>query len=245
VATKIGQVAQELARTNPWWRDPEWAAKDPDLRKVLDANLGYRSPCLEGLIEGGLYLLRGPRRVGKTVTVKQTIQDLIGRGIPPQSIIRIAADAWSADDIRTVVQNMALLDQQVEIFSSNLDVQIQGHAGFSASWEIEYESDYFSGIPLNLSDGSSRGVGTFNGQGSSRPSAIIFSPHFDVMDIHVHRNHPFPRTEARSLWIFATKTVPMSLLPWFGTVICAEAPRPRVHHIVASTGTQIRTSITS
>jgi len=60
------------------------------------------------LVEGGLYLLRGPRRVGKTVTVKQTIESLIQQGVAPQAIIRIAADAWSANDLRTVVQNTAL-----------------------------------------------------------------------------------------------------------------------------------------
>jgi predicted AAA+ superfamily ATPase len=108
MATKIGQVAQELARTNPWWRDEGWASKDPDLRKVLDTDLGYRSNCLDGLVDGGLYLLRGPRRVGKTVTVKQTIETLIQRGVTPQAIVRIAADAWSANDLRTVVQNAAL-----------------------------------------------------------------------------------------------------------------------------------------
>ena len=108
MGTKIGQVAQELARTNPWWRTPDWAVTDPDLRAVLDIGLGYRSPCLENLTEGGLYLLRGPRRVGKTVAVKQTVEDLIAAGVRPQAIVRIAADAWSAADLRTVVQNAAL-----------------------------------------------------------------------------------------------------------------------------------------
>ncbi|WP_086055629.1 AAA family ATPase [Protofrankia coriariae] len=78
------------------------------MRAVRDSGLGYRSPCLDGLVNGGLYLLRGPRRVGKTVAVKQTIVDLVGRGTPPQTIVRIAADAWSAEDLRTVVQNTAL-----------------------------------------------------------------------------------------------------------------------------------------
>lgn len=108
MATKIGQIAQELARTNPWWRTDDWAATDPDMRVVLDAGLGYRSACLDNLVEGGLYLLRGPRRVGKTVALKQTIESLVSAGIPRQSIVRIAADAWSADDLRTVVQNVAL-----------------------------------------------------------------------------------------------------------------------------------------
>lgn len=108
MATKIGQLAQELARTNSWWRGSRWAATDPDLRVVRDTALDYQSPCLDDLTPGGLYLLRGPRRVGKTVAVKQTIERLIGSGVNPKSIVRVAADAWAAEDLRTLVQNTAL-----------------------------------------------------------------------------------------------------------------------------------------
>jgi uncharacterized protein len=108
VATRIGQFAQEIARMNPWWRSSAWQETDPDLRAVRDSGLRYRSSCLDGLVSGGLYLLRGPRRVGKTVSVKQAIVSLLDRGIPPLAIVRVAADGWSASDLRTVVQNVAL-----------------------------------------------------------------------------------------------------------------------------------------
>jgi predicted AAA+ superfamily ATPase len=108
MATRIGQVAQEIARMNPWWRSPEWASADPDLRSVRDSGLGYRSPCLDSLRPGGLYLLRGPRRVGKTVSVKQAIASLLEDGVPPLAVIRVAADGWAANDLRTLVQNVAL-----------------------------------------------------------------------------------------------------------------------------------------
>ncbi len=108
MTTKIGQIGQELARTNPWWRTPAWADQDQDLRAVRDSGLGYRSPCLDDLVDGGLYLLRGPRRVGKTVAVKQAVASLLERGMPPLAIVRLAADGWSASEIRTVVQNVAL-----------------------------------------------------------------------------------------------------------------------------------------
>ena len=93
---------------NPWWRSPDWAEADHDLREVRDSGLGYRSPCLDNLQPGGLYLLRGPRRVGKTVSVKQAIQSLLASGVPPLAIVRFAADGWLANDLRTLVQNVAL-----------------------------------------------------------------------------------------------------------------------------------------
>lgn len=108
MATSIGQVAQELTRLNPWWRDPDWHRIDPDLHEVEDTQLHYQSSVLDDLHPGSLYILRGPRRVGKTVAVKQKIKELIDAGTSPRTIVRVAADGWSAKDIRTLVQNVAL-----------------------------------------------------------------------------------------------------------------------------------------
>ena len=108
MATKIGQLAQEISRLNPWWREPTWATHDPDLRDVAATGLGYRHHVLDDLQSGCLYILRGPRRVGKTVAVKQHIDGLLTDATPPTSIVRVAADGWSAKEIRTVVQNTAL-----------------------------------------------------------------------------------------------------------------------------------------
>jgi uncharacterized protein len=108
VATKIGQHAQEISRLNPWWREATWAEHDPDLRDVAATGLGHRHSVLDDLLPGCLYILRGPRRVGKTVAVKQHIQELLTSGVPPTSVVRIAADGWGSKEIRTVVQNTAL-----------------------------------------------------------------------------------------------------------------------------------------
>ena len=102
-------MATELARTNPWWRDSAgWTALDIDLRPVAATGLGYRSECLDNLAPGALHILRGPRRVGKTVAVKQAVQSLLAAGTPAHAIVRVAADGWSANDLRTVVQNASL-----------------------------------------------------------------------------------------------------------------------------------------
>ncbi len=108
VATKIGLLAQELSRLNPWWRDPAWSIADPDLRDALATGLGYRPDVLADLLPGCLYVLRGPRRVGKTVAVKFQIEELLNRGVPPTSIVSVAVDGWGAKELRTVVQNVAL-----------------------------------------------------------------------------------------------------------------------------------------
>lgn len=58
----------------------------------------------------GLYLLYGPRRVGKTVAVKRTIQSLLANGTEPLQIIRVSVDGWRANRLGMLhdyVTNMA------------------------------------------------------------------------------------------------------------------------------------------
>lgn len=109
MATKIGQMAQEMAATNPWWRDPErWHIADRDLRAAEAEGITYTPPVLDALQPGSMYLLRGPRRVGKTVAVKRKIRQLIDHGVHPHTIVRAAVDGWNAKDVRTLVHNVAL-----------------------------------------------------------------------------------------------------------------------------------------
>ncbi len=42
MATRIGTLAQRLARGNPWWRDAAWAAKDPDLQDAAAVDIAYQ-----------------------------------------------------------------------------------------------------------------------------------------------------------------------------------------------------------
>ncbi|NEE02604.1 ATP-binding protein [Phytoactinopolyspora halotolerans] len=103
MATKVGALAQALAAANPWWRDDSWDLVDPDLVEVARSGIEYRPQCLDDLASGGLYVLRGPRRVGKTVETKRTVADLIASGVAPRRIIRMAVDGWRADELRTLV----------------------------------------------------------------------------------------------------------------------------------------------
>src|ERR1035437_1792277 len=106
--TKIGILSETLAGLNPWWRTETWAAADRDLVRVRNSGLGYEADVLRDLQPGGLYVLRGPRRVGKTVASKQAIARLIDAGIPRLAIVRYAADGMSESDLRSLVQRVAL-----------------------------------------------------------------------------------------------------------------------------------------
>lgn len=99
-----GEAQQLLTATNRWWRDPVgWHATDPDLREAAEAPYDYRAGVLSDLTPGGLYVLRGPRRVGKTVAVKHAIRDLIASGVAPRRIAHMAVDGLRGRDLPLVV----------------------------------------------------------------------------------------------------------------------------------------------
>ena len=93
-----------LTATNRWWRDPTgWSADDPDLREAARAPFQYRADVLSDLTPGGLYVLRGPRRVGKTVAIKDAVRDLVVSGTPPRSIVHMAVDGLRSRDLGLLV----------------------------------------------------------------------------------------------------------------------------------------------
>ena len=98
-----------LARTS-WWAEPRtWILRDPDLIRVRKAPFEYSAGVLRNLTPGGLYLLRGPRRVGKSVELKKTIEQLIASGRDPRRILHVAADRLAAGDLQRIVDAAAPL----------------------------------------------------------------------------------------------------------------------------------------
>lgn len=117
-------LAQERTKTgllwldgqqNPWWRaaaagaDPlAWTATDRSLRVRQSYDLGYRSEVLDDVarapLSSSLYLLRGPRRVGKSVALKDLIARLCVRpDLNPWQVIYLPVDTFSAQDLRRAV----------------------------------------------------------------------------------------------------------------------------------------------
>lgn len=101
---KQGDVQRLLSATNRWWRDPiGWTDVDPDLREAAEAPYDY-VPCpLDDLVSGGLYVLRGPRRVGKSVEVKRAIRALLLADVEPRRIVHVSVDGWRAGNLGLLV----------------------------------------------------------------------------------------------------------------------------------------------
>ena len=105
----VEELRYMLARTS-WWSEPRtWILRDPDLIQARKAPFEYSAGVLGNLVPGGLYLLRGPRRVGKSVEVKKTIEKLVLSGEDPRRILHVAADRLVAADLQRVVDAAALM----------------------------------------------------------------------------------------------------------------------------------------
>jgi predicted AAA+ superfamily ATPase len=101
---KPGDVIQQITSFNPWWQDDSWERRDVQLRAATSSGLNYAPAVLADIPEGSLVLLRGPRRVGKSVALKRSVVEAIGSGVPRRSIIHAAVDGWRAGDLRTLVE---------------------------------------------------------------------------------------------------------------------------------------------
>jgi uncharacterized protein len=99
-------IRQRLRDRNPWWRAGTtgdrhaWAEVDETLREAERHEIGYRPDILDDVAPGGLYILRGPRRVGKSVVVKRLISSLLEHGVEPLRIVYLALNDFSTNDLR-------------------------------------------------------------------------------------------------------------------------------------------------
>jgi len=97
MAINEGDVARAVRRDSPWWRDLNWVKTDRDLRDAAAQGIAYDPDPLGTLVDDGLYLLYGPRRVGKTVSLKRKIHQLLSTGLNPLQVVRVSVDGWSAN----------------------------------------------------------------------------------------------------------------------------------------------------
>lgn len=94
-----GQLGRRLIEQNAWWQKPNWEQDDPDLRAARAAPFGYRPDPLAGIAPDGLYLLLGPRRVGKSVEIKRAIASAIASGIDRRRVVYFSCDGMVAGDL--------------------------------------------------------------------------------------------------------------------------------------------------
>ena len=78
------QLRRLLAERSPWRARAGWEADDPDLRAAGRLSLDYEPEPLADIHAPGLYVLRGPRRVGKSLELKRTVARLLAARRRPE-----------------------------------------------------------------------------------------------------------------------------------------------------------------
>jgi predicted AAA+ superfamily ATPase len=229
VGTRLGQLTQEFARANFWWRDPLWDRRDPDLLEVEQSGLGYEADALNDLAAGSLYILRGPRRVGKSVTLKQLVRELITQGHNPLSIVHLAVDGWTDREIRTAVQNAALPPLPEGVHRTWLFDEISSVSGDWAQqikWLRDNDSD-FRGSTVVLTGSHagalSEATGTLAGRRGrdTHLDRFLFPMGFRTFVNLMMRDNP-PPAATLGLELLRTDTAKATyadLIPWIDDLV--------------------------
>lgn len=108
--TNNGVSIGELANQNPWWKTEQFPSDDPEKEKYEKSSFKW-NPRLSKILENKdvIYTLRGPRRVGKTTSLKIIIEQYLSEGITPRNIFYFSCDRLDnlpfrgKDDLASVI----------------------------------------------------------------------------------------------------------------------------------------------
>lgn len=92
---------------NPWWQDPENIAQDPHLLAIQGRTYRFTPSFLEYLTlgAGDIFILRGPRQVGKTTSLKLMIERLLHQNVEPDSILYLSCEG--IESFRELQRNLS------------------------------------------------------------------------------------------------------------------------------------------
>lgn len=83
----------DLADWNEWWKTGYLSPNDPNMLDWSRSTFKWRPRLKKTFEEEDVtYILRGPRRIGKTTLLKLKIKSLLEKGIVPQNIFFYPCD---------------------------------------------------------------------------------------------------------------------------------------------------------
>jgi len=94
----------DLSYWNKWWGNNKAIYEDTNIQDWFSSTFKW-VPRLEKTIENEevIYVLRGPRRVGKTTLLKLRIQSLLNQGVTPENIFYYPCDALETPNQLTTI----------------------------------------------------------------------------------------------------------------------------------------------
>jgi len=131
----------DIVKQNAWWKQgKEFVQYDEDLQGAQPIFFKRKEIILK---HGGIYILRGPRQVGKTTYLKETIKNLIEDGIPGRDIFYLSLDSFtSRREMRNAIEYFLnstrdsagiylLLDEITSVEDWNLELKFIADQGIT------------------------------------------------------------------------------------------------------------------
>lgn len=224
-----GELVRALSAGNAWWRDPAWEREDRDLRAAASA-LRYEPMPLADIVPDGLYVLRGPRRVGKSLELKRTVSRLIGHGVEPRRIVHFACDELRRGDLQRLVSVAdRVLTRGVAGPRYWLFDEITSVAGWPEAIKWLRDNTSFGADCVVLTGSSSRDLAEAQKQLAGRRGAagnsdrLLLPMSFRRFAIALgHGDVPQPPSVlARDFLSSATDTALLELAPWLDALLSA------------------------
>ena len=216
------EIRARLGQINPWWRaaaaqsDPlAWADDDRLLRDRAQYDLGYRSTVLDDLakdkLDDRLILLRGPRRVGKSVVLKDTALFLCRRrDVDPRQVIYLPADAMTARDLTRALVLGRELTRSVDTVGPVRRVwlldEVTGIDGWTSTLKYQRDNTAFGDDTVVCTGSSWSDTGEIerdllagrSGSGNSRRLRLLHPMRF--RDVIAVTRPDVPRPRPVSVW---------------------------------------------
>lgn len=135
---KIGEIVNQ----NPWWKHGEkFVLFDKNLKEAKEKPIFFERKRID-LDKGNIYVLRGPRQVGKTTYIKDSINKLIGKGTDSNHILYLSTDFFvSRRELRNAIAYF--INKNIDV--TDLYVFID-EITFIKDWNLELKYISDSGI---------------------------------------------------------------------------------------------------
>ncbi len=131
----------EIISQNPWWKHgAEFIRYDHGLQKAKP--IFFKRKWIEPK-KGDIFILRGPRQVGKTTYLKYTVKKLIENGVPPKDIFYLSLDFFTSrremrnaidyfiNSTRDSAEIYLFLDEITSIEDWNLELKYMADQGIT------------------------------------------------------------------------------------------------------------------
>lgn len=142
-----------LARQNPWWTEAGSIEEDPYIRAFDEAPLHWDPPFFHtlNLREDSVYILLGPRQVGKTTFFKLLLRKLLSdEGVHPRRLLYLNCEEIGSQTPQELAEGIeSYVGWARPRFSDRLYVLLD---------EATYVRDWERGIKIVADRGSLRGI---------------------------------------------------------------------------------------